>query len=220
MSKNSSRENIFSRLHKAVQKVPAWTPDPKPWEPALLPPKKRLDLFKALMIEGRSEVYPVKGDEWVDLLKKLLDERQIKTLTYGPESAIGKTLAAAWKKKDCATRLVPWRTDFEAFRDELFEIAAGITSTMGGIADAAALIVWPTPEEPRLLSLVPPVHFAVVKADTIFTSFTEAIKKLKWAEKAPTNSLLISGPSRTADIEMILQFGVHGPTDLIVFVVE
>jgi L-lactate dehydrogenase complex protein LldG len=172
------------------------------------------------MTAGRSEVYPVKGDEWVALLKKILHERGIKTLTYGPETEIGKALATEWETNGGSTRLIPWDNTIETFRDELFEIDAGITSTMGGIADGAALILWPTPEEPRLLSLVPPVHFALVKASAIFSSFTEAIKKLDWAKKAPTNSLLISGPSRTADIEMILQFGVHGPTDLIVLVVE
>ncbi len=220
MGKPNSRENIFSRLNKAVRTVPAWYPDPSPWEPARLTPKERISQFKELMTAGRSEVYPVKGDEWVAQLKKILHERRINTLTYGPETEIGKVLATEWETNDGSTRLIPWNNTIETFRDELFKIDAGITSTMGGIADGAALILWPTPEEPRLLSLVPPVHFALVRADKIFASFTEAIKKLDWAKKAPTNSLLISGPSRTADIEMILQFGVHGPTDLIVLVVE
>ncbi|MCP4117188.1 MAG: lactate utilization protein [Desulfobacteraceae bacterium] len=220
MSKPNSRSNILSRLHKAVRTAPVWPPGPSTWKPARLTPQERIDQFKELMTAGRSEVYPVKGDEWVPLLKKLLQERGIKTLTYGQDTEIGKALATEWNTNGGSTRLIPWSNEIETFRDELFEIDAGITSTIGGIADGAALILWPTPEEPRLLSLVPPVHFALVKADTIFSSFSEAIEKLNWAKKAPTNSLLISGPSRTADIEMILQFGVHGPTDLIVLVVE
>ena len=69
------------------------------------------------------------------------------------------------------------------------------------------------------MSLVPPIHIAVVSDDKIYATFIEAMHKLNWVAEAPTNALLISGPSKTADIELILQFGVHGPTDLIVFVV-
>ena len=78
MGKANSRENIFSRLNKAVRTVPPWHSDPSPWEPARLTPKERIDQFKELMTAGRSEVYPVKGDEWVALLKKILHERRIK----------------------------------------------------------------------------------------------------------------------------------------------
>ena len=42
----------------------------------------------------------------------------------------------------------------------------GITSSRGGIADTGAVVLWPTPEEPRLMSLVPPVHVAVLHADS------------------------------------------------------
>lgn len=67
----------------------------------------------------------------------------------------------------------------------------------------------PDEQEPRLMSLVPPVHIAVLKAEKIHDTLAEAM---------PTNLLLISGPSKTADIELTLAFGVHGPKELIVFI--
>jgi L-lactate dehydrogenase complex protein LldG len=67
---------------------------------------------------------------------------------------------------------------------------------------------------------VPPIHIAVLRADSIFDSLGEALSSRRWAEAMPTNLLLISGPSKTADIELTLAFGVHGPKELMVLVVE
>ncbi|WP_300674693.1 lactate utilization protein [Desulfoluna sp.] len=220
MSRPSARTQILSRLYKNAGAIAPYTPEAAHWSPPALSPAKRINRFVELMEAVRSEVYRVKGNAWVDALRKLLQTRELATLAYGKKTWCGDLLEKSWAAKPHPTNLIPWTQDIEEFRDELFGISAGITTTMGGIAEAAAMILWPTPEEPRLLSLVPPVHIALVKASEIYTSFPEALKKLDWAKKAPTNSLLISGPSKTADIELILQFGVHGPTDLIVFLIE
>ena len=97
---------------------------------------------------------------------------------------------------------------------------AGITSTIGAIADTGAVVLWPTPAEPRTLSLVPHTHFAVVDAKKIYASMAEIMAQENWAAKMPTNALFISGPSKTADIEFTLAFGVHGPKELVVLIVE
>lgn len=68
------------------------------------------------------------------------------------------------------------------------------------------------------MSLVPPVHIAVLKASGIYDTLSAAMKEEGWAERMPTNLLLISGPSKTADIELTLAFGVHGPKELIVLI--
>ena len=220
MSSPSARTQILSRLYKNAGATTPFTPKAQTWSPPVMTPAKRVTHFMELMEAVRAEVHRVKGDAWVDALRKIMRRRQLATLAYGKGTWCSAILEKSWKEKPHPTILVPWTADVESFRDELFDIHAGITTTMGGIAEAPALILWPTPEEPRLLSLVPPVHIALVKSKEIHTSFPEAIKKLNWANKAPTNSLLISGPSKTADIELILQFGVHGPTDLIVFVID
>jgi L-lactate dehydrogenase complex protein LldG len=82
------------------------------------------------------------------------------------------------------------------------------------------VVLWPDSTEPRLMSLVPSVHIAVVESATIYNSFCEIIQTQSWPEKMPTNVILISGPSKTADIEMTLAFGVHGPKELIVFILK
>jgi L-lactate dehydrogenase complex protein LldG len=102
----------------------------------------------------------------------------------------------------------------------VFNVDAGITSAVGAIAETGALILWPSEKEPRLMSIVPSIHIAVLKADTIHNTLLEAMQKENWSEKMPTNVVLVSGPSKTADIEMTLAFGVHGPKELIVLIVE
>jgi L-lactate dehydrogenase complex protein LldG len=63
---------------------------------------------------------------------------------------------------------------------------------------------------------VPPIHFVIVDGNKLYNNFAEAIETEQWAEQMPTNALLISGPSKSADIQQTLAYGVHGPTELIV----
>ena len=111
--------------------------------------------------------------------------------------------------------------NIEQFKETVFKVDAAITSAAGALAETGALILWPSEKEPRLMSIVPPIHIAVLQADTIHTSLVggHAKRKLVTA-RMPTNVVLVSGPSKTADIEMTLAFGVHGPKELIVLIVE
>jgi len=117
--------------------------------------------------------------------------------------------------------LIPYDRPVEAFKEQLFEsIDAGLTSTSGAIAETGSLILWPSAREPRLLSLVPHIHVALLRADALYDTFWQAMRDNRWAEGMPTNALLISGPSKTADIEQTLAYGVHGPKRLIVVVIR
>jgi L-lactate dehydrogenase complex protein LldG len=68
------------------------------------------------------------------------------------------------------------------------------------------------------MSLVPPLHFVLVEAARIHATLDEAMRVQRWAERMPTNALLISGPSKSADIEQTIAYGVHGPKALVVIV--
>ena len=103
---------------------------------------------------------------------------------------------------------------------ELFSATdASLTGCMGGIAETGTLVLWPSIQEPRLLSLVPPIHAVVLEAERIRSTFHEFLVAEDWVGRGlPTNALLISGPSKSADIEQTLAYGVHGPKELLVLV--
>jgi len=73
-------------------------------------------------------------------------------------------------------------------------------------------------ERHRLVSLVPPVHIAIIDASEIVATLGEALAGLRQDEQVSPIVTLVTGPSRTADIELTLAIGVHGPQELYVIV--
>jgi len=216
-----SRDRIFSRLRAAADRAAEVLP-----QSACLPiesfsNREKIDKLKNLMEAVRSEVHVVEAKNWINTLKEIVKARKLTRLLYAPGTAIGASLEREWQETtDDLPELIAYDENIEQFKEKLFDVDAGITSTVGGIAETGALILWPSEKEPRLMSLVPPIHIAVLEAHKIHNTFCEVIQKENWTDKIPTNVVLISGPSKTADIELTLAFGVHGPKELIVLIVE
>jgi L-lactate dehydrogenase complex protein LldG len=142
-----------------------------------------------------------------------------KNVALGPATEAGRLLAAACARAG-APAVVPYDRPVEEIKAALFEdIDAGFTTVRSAIADTGSLVLWPSPEEPRLLSLVPPLHVALLSAAAIRDTLLGVMREEGWAKGLPPNALLVSGPSKTADIEQTLAYGVHGPKRLVVVVV-
>lgn len=213
-----ARERIMTRLRTAVgRENPA--PQPACMPIATLSLEEKIERLKGCMEAIKSEVHVVDRKKWIDELKALLRKRKLKSLLYAPDTWVGKAVAEGWQ--DGAADLperVAFTSPVEDCKEAVFQVDAAITTTVGAIAETGALILWPDKKEPRTMSLVPPIHIAVLESKNIFNSFCEVIQKHNWPKQMPTNALLISGPSKTADIEMTLAFGVHGPKELIVLI--
>jgi L-lactate dehydrogenase complex protein LldF len=97
-------------------------------------------------------------------------------------------------------------------------IRVGITGCSCAIAGTGTLLIIGEPGRPLGASLLPETHIVVVHRGQLVSSLEEAlsIPQLRRASA----SVLVTGPSRTADIEMTLTIGVHGPKDLLVLLVE
>jgi L-lactate dehydrogenase complex protein LldG len=216
----TARDRILGRLKAAPRQE---TPRPEAPAPAAVVPDRETHVarLKSLMEAMRAEVHRVPAAEWIPRLKELLRARPIQTLLIAPATPIGEALADAWRQDAGGLpELVAYAEPVESFKERLFALDAAVTSAAGAVADTGALILRSSPAEPRLMSLVPPVHIAVLQAETVFPSLGDAMREGRWAEEMPTNMLLISGPSKTADIELTLAFGVHGPKELVVLILE
>ena len=103
--------------------------------------------------------------------------------------------------------------DFPAQRADMLACDIGISSVDCAIAETGTLMVCSRPGQERVASLLPPLHVAIVERQQIVPDLIDAFALLhqRGLDKLPSNIALITGPSKTGDIELQLTTGVHGP---------
>jgi L-lactate dehydrogenase complex protein LldG len=101
---------------------------------------------------------------------------------------------------------------------DIFSFDVGITTAQAAIAETGTLVLDSAGEHHRLVSLVPPVHIAIVDAATIYATLGETLTMLQSGKELSPAITFITGPSRTGDIELTLTIGVHGPQELYVII--
>ena len=215
---SNARTNILTRLRAVIPQDELAITEPAALSEVELSRADKVARLKQRMEAMHAEVVIIDAKNWIGALKTVLRKRVLNGLLYAPNTALGKALAAAWDSD--LTPLTGYTEAVEQCKERLFAIDAGITSTHGGLADVGALILWPDADAPRLMSLAPALHIAVLDAAKIHDSLAQAMTREHWRDQMPTNALLISGPSKTADIELVLTVGVHGPKELIVLILD
>jgi L-lactate dehydrogenase complex protein LldG len=100
-----------------------------------------------------------------------------------------------------------------ALRERMLAADVGVTACDLAIAETGTLMVCSGPGQERLASLLPPVHVAVVLESQLVPDLLDAVARLgeRGFDGLPGNVALITGPSKTGDIELQLTTGVHGP---------
>ena len=216
---NPVRSAIFARLRQEVTpNTPSETRQNgeisrHEWDTA-----ERIRRFTERMTAVRAEVHQATAKTWLDVLEKVCADKGLTNLLIAPQTTLGSQIQAQAARLPA---LKAYDQPIESWKQEMFYgIDAAFTSTHGGIAETGTLIIMPTADEPRLMSLVPPVHIALLDSRQLYTTFAEAVQEQAWVQNGmPTNALLISGPSKSADIEQTLAYGVHGPKELVVIIV-
>ena len=102
--------------------------------------------------------------------------------------------------------------------DAAYDLDCGVTDVYAAVAETGSLVIVPTPGHGRALSLVPPIHVAIVEPANIVPDLIDLLEKISAGPRVP-NITIITGPSKTADIEGALVTGVHGPGVVRVFLV-
>ncbi|WP_421213416.1 LutC/YkgG family protein [Aeromonas dhakensis] len=211
----SSKEAILNRLRGAATPI---AHAPHAWQPWRGEDEQaRRERFVGMITASHGEILTVKEATLARELTAWLDEEGVTSLACGQGARWHAAVAVA-----CAGRSVLTPSgEFAGWKDELFDVCqAGITHCAGAIADTGTLVLLPDGGEPRTLSLVPPCHIALLAASTIADNLAGLVAAGRWQQAMPTNLLLVSGPSKTADIQQTLAYGAHGPSRLLVVLVE
>jgi L-lactate dehydrogenase complex protein LldG len=104
-------------------------------------------------------------------------------------------------------------------------IGVGITGADAAIAESGSMLLLSDAERGRLASLLPPMHIALLPMERIVRTLPDAFALLRdqfgdGMFRDRSNLTIISGPSRSADIELSLTLGVHGPKEVHVIVIR
>ena len=213
----SARDRILAKL-KAAPNLPKPEPDVAAWFAGHRPVEntaEKVARFRKHIEFAHAEFYDVTPATWLAKLREVLAARQIDKLLVAEGTPHGTAALDELPRLgvECPTYDLP----IEAWKTEMFrDTPAGLTAARAAIAETGTLILWPDTKEPRLMSLVPPVHIVLLDSTRIYNTFYEATQAEGWKDNLPTNALLISGPSKTADIQVTLAYGAHGPKELIV----
>lgn len=195
----SSREAILGSIRSHLAASPPADPVQSVFLPEPTPPRPRatpvVDVFKESVeaVDGHCVVVQTE-EELTQILK-----------SFGGRIAISDAPLLN-------------RLGIEPSTSNIFDIDVGITTAQAAIAETGTLVLDSSRERNRLVSLVPPVHIAIVDASSIFQTLAEALAFIHQDGNISPAVTFITGPSRTADIELTLAIGVHGPQELYVIV--
>lgn len=207
-------------------------------------PAELLGGFEKAARGWRADVLQTDVAGWPQAVRAALDARRCCTVVTGAASPLQPGLADALQ----GLQVRVFEQVLEVWKQELFDtVDASVTSAWAGIADTGTLVLIPGPHEPRTLSLVPPVHVAVLMASQLYASLPAAMLALEHestqgrsqvdsspsgglpqrggsggsiSRDMPTNLVLVTGPSKTSDIQQTLAFGAHGPKELVIVLVN
>ncbi len=181
---------------------------------------QRYQLFKERYEDQAGKVWLARNvDEVVSAIRQIVSESETKKAILAPispeiDSQVLRLLAAA-----SVVSLVlgdEGASNATALAREISQADVGISSVSFGIAFTGTIVEITTEDLHRLVSSLPNIHIALLRASDIVANLDDAASRLRATyQQHPTNCNItfISGPSRTADIEMKLFLGVHGPQE-------
>ena len=221
MDSNDPRTAMFDRVKRALGRGGAVVEKPIP--PEIDEPTARLvysdiGLSELFQQRARGMAMDVEAVRIDDLLPKILQYLREQKCTKVMLSAtkLLTNLGAVHYLTENALTAKTWR---QMSSDEAYDFDAGVTEVDFAVAETGSLVIRHRPEHGRLLSLVPFIHVAIVQPRDLLPDLIDLFERLK-NEGTGSGTTIISGPSKTSDIEMTLVQGVHGPNLVKVFLLS
>lgn len=205
----SGREVILQRIREALRRPsphPHSQPGPSwPSSPLVAP----TDLAAAFR-----QKFEAAGGVWHEAADPAGAARQIESLGL-PPGPIWVAMASEDLPLDGPNvlRAMPSRDVFDT-------LVATVTGVDCAIAETGSLGVFFQPGAGRLASLVAPVHVAIVRRDQLVSKLEHFLSRVQTHLGPRSAAVLVTGPSRSADIEQVLTVGVHGTREVHVIVIE
>ncbi len=211
----TAREEILRDIQSALGRAGCAPPAPLV-APLLRNPQMDRNLYVELFVRSleklAGKVFVVPNPDAVPaVLGKLLDGKQ----AVASNAPFLKTCGL-----EAFGQVQSGFTDREALRAACATADIGITSADYALAETGSLVMLSSAEEARLISLLPPVHVAIVPRSRLLANLDELLATIPKPADQSSSMVLITGPSRTADIEQILIRGVHGPGEVYAVIVE
>lgn len=210
----TARDRILQRVRSALGHAADYTP-PAPPPVRLRIPEVTLETRIASMTERLQA-----------LAGRVVRVGSPKTAGAWVAEALGNRTAIVSNApylEECGIPRIPGVRSGITDREQLRQLCAaadvGITSADYALSDTGTLVMLSSAEEARVISLLPPSHIAVLPCSRLLTGLDELFSLLPEPASARSSMVLITGPSRTADIEQILVRGVHGPGNITVVLV-
>jgi L-lactate dehydrogenase complex protein LldG len=227
---NSEQEKFLNRIKTSLRQ--AHLPAASPEHPGSFqgysyrvgtPPEKMAEDFAGELRTLSGYVHILEDTEAVvSVILEILHQHQATQLMAWD----GESLGLPWLPNALAEAGISLAgTDLAADAGErkadlaaLDGVLVGLTGAQGGLADTGSLALISGPGRGRLASLLSPVHIALLPARKLYPSLPAFLAAHPAAATTGSNLVFITGPSRTADIELTLSMGVHGPKEIHVII--
>ncbi len=224
----SGQHNVLDDVRRALGRTT--TAAPVPLEP-FIEPAVQIDFdeliarFTLEAIAVRARVHRLKHQhQLVEKIAEICDEcKEPEPALSGAEIFSEMNLSSALMALGFSS-FVPGEMDHDQMVARLANCGVGVTAADYAIAETGTIVLSSDEPNALLVSLLPPVHIALLRSWQIAASLDEVMSKLGEERinlARPSHSItLITGPSRTSDVELVLSIGVHGPKELHVIILD
>lgn len=221
-----ARTDILNRIQQGLARayLPSLTETTPP--PPAPPPfaEPLVDVFTRAAAAVYTQVHQVRNDTGArDMLIAQLKARECRqVLAWTPAKLHLAGLSEALRQ--AGIELVDSRLPGPrrlADLERLEPIAVGLTAAAAGLARTGSVAIFADRDQGRLASLLPLVHYVLLRAEQIYPDIAAwlAADGVGGRIGASSNTIIITGPSRTADIAQTLTLGAHGPREVHVVLV-